>query len=82
MTIIEPKPGAMIVGKDVNIILGLPSLPPGNKAAERRLGPQRQQIEYADLPDLGGRQEHGQSAGRTRTSSTRAISPTDRTRSS
>jgi hypothetical protein len=31
MTIIEPKPGAVIVGKDVNIILGLPSLPQGNK---------------------------------------------------
>ena len=32
MTIIEPKPGAMIVGKDINIILGLPSLPQGNKS--------------------------------------------------
>jgi hypothetical protein len=32
MTIIEPKPGAVIVGKDVNIILGLPSLPQGNKS--------------------------------------------------
>jgi hypothetical protein len=32
MTIIEPKPGAMIVGKDVSIILGLPSLPHGNKS--------------------------------------------------
>jgi hypothetical protein len=32
MTIIEPKPGAMIVGKDVSIILGLPSLPQGNKS--------------------------------------------------
>lgn len=31
MTIIEPKPGAVIVGKDVNIILGLPTLPQGNK---------------------------------------------------
>jgi len=31
MTIVEPKPGAVIVGKDVNIILGLPSLPQGNK---------------------------------------------------
>jgi hypothetical protein len=32
MTIIEPKPGAMIVGKDVSIILGLPTLPQGNKS--------------------------------------------------
>jgi len=32
MTIVEPKPGAVIVGKDVNIILGLPSLPQGNKS--------------------------------------------------
>ena len=32
MTIIEPKPGAVIVGKDVNIILGLPPLPEGNKS--------------------------------------------------
>ena len=32
MTIIEPKPGAVIVGKDVNIILGLPPLPQGNKS--------------------------------------------------
>jgi hypothetical protein len=32
MTIIEPKAGAVIVGKDVNIILGLPSLPQGNKS--------------------------------------------------
>ena len=31
MTIVEPKPGAVIVGKDVNIILGLPTLPQGNK---------------------------------------------------
>jgi hypothetical protein len=29
MTIIEPKPGAVIVGKDINIILGLPPLPQG-----------------------------------------------------
>jgi hypothetical protein len=32
MTIIEPKPGALIVGKDVSIILGLPVLPQGNKS--------------------------------------------------
>ena len=32
MTIIEPKAGATIVGKDINIILGLPSLPQGNKS--------------------------------------------------
>jgi hypothetical protein len=32
MTIIEPKPGAVIVGKDINIILGLPPLPQGNKS--------------------------------------------------
>jgi len=32
MTILEPKPGAVIVGKDINIILGLPSLPQGNKS--------------------------------------------------
>jgi hypothetical protein len=32
MTIVEPKPGAVIVGKDVNIILGLPTLPQGNKS--------------------------------------------------
>jgi hypothetical protein len=31
MTIVEPKPGATIVGKDVNIVLGLPTVPPGNK---------------------------------------------------
>jgi hypothetical protein len=31
MTIIEPKAGATIVGKDVSIILGLPQVPPGNK---------------------------------------------------
>jgi hypothetical protein len=32
MTIVEPKAGAVIVGKDINIILGLPSLPQGNKS--------------------------------------------------
>jgi hypothetical protein len=32
MTIVEPKAGATIVGKDVNIVLGLPTVPPGNKS--------------------------------------------------
>jgi hypothetical protein len=32
MTIVEPKPGATIIGKDINIILGLPTLPQGNKS--------------------------------------------------
>jgi hypothetical protein len=32
MTIVEPKSGATIVGKDVSIILGLPNLPEGNKS--------------------------------------------------
>lgn len=31
LTIIEPKEGATIVGKDVNIVLGLPTVPEGNK---------------------------------------------------
>ena len=31
MTIVAPKAGATIVGKDVNIVLGLPALPPDNK---------------------------------------------------
>lgn len=31
LTIIEPKAGATIVGKDFNIVLGLPTVPPGNK---------------------------------------------------
>jgi LPXTG-motif cell wall-anchored protein len=31
MTIVEPKAGATVVGKDVNIVLGLPSVPPGNR---------------------------------------------------
>lgn len=32
MTIVEPKAGATIVGKDVNIVLGLPTVPPGNRS--------------------------------------------------
>jgi hypothetical protein len=32
MTILEPKAGATIVGKDVSIVLGLPALPQGNKS--------------------------------------------------
>jgi LPXTG-motif cell wall-anchored protein len=32
MTIVEPKPGATVVGKDVNIVLGLPTVPPGNRS--------------------------------------------------
>lgn len=35
MTIVEPKQGATIVGKDVNIILGIPDVPPGNKVQSR-----------------------------------------------
>lgn len=31
MTILEPKPGATIVGKDVNLVIGLPPVPPGNR---------------------------------------------------
>ncbi len=30
ITILEPKPGATIVGKDVNIVISLPPAPPGN----------------------------------------------------
>jgi len=32
MTIVEPKAGATVVGKDVNIVLGLPTVPPGNRS--------------------------------------------------
>ncbi|HJZ90298.1 MAG TPA: LPXTG cell wall anchor domain-containing protein [Gemmataceae bacterium] len=32
MTIVEPKAGATIVGKDVNIVLGLPAMPQGNRS--------------------------------------------------
>lgn len=35
MTIVEPKQGATIVGKDVNIVLGIPDVPPGNKVQSR-----------------------------------------------
>jgi LPXTG-motif cell wall-anchored protein len=31
LTIIEPKAGATIVGKDVNVVVSLPTIPPGNK---------------------------------------------------
>lgn len=36
MTIVEPKEGATIVGKDVNIVLGIPDVPPGNKIQSRQ----------------------------------------------
>jgi LPXTG-motif cell wall-anchored protein len=36
MTIVEPKQGATIVGKDVNIVLGIPDVPPGNKIQSRQ----------------------------------------------
>jgi hypothetical protein len=32
MTIVEPKAGATVVGKDVNIVVGLPTVPPGNRS--------------------------------------------------
>ena len=44
MTIIEPKPGAVIVGKDVNIILGLPPLPQGNKSQSAASDRKEQQM--------------------------------------
>jgi hypothetical protein len=31
LTIVEPQPGATIVGKNINIVLGLPSVPEGNR---------------------------------------------------
>ena len=30
INVLEPKPGATIVGKDVNIVISLPPVPPGN----------------------------------------------------
>jgi hypothetical protein len=44
MTIIEPKNGAMIVGKDVSIILGLPPLPQGNKSQSAASDRKEQQM--------------------------------------
>ena len=44
MTIIEPKPGATIVGKDINIILGLPTLPQGNKSQSAASDRKEQQM--------------------------------------
>jgi len=44
MTIIEPKPGAVIVGKDINIILGLPPLPQGNKSQSAASDRKEQQM--------------------------------------
>ncbi len=44
MTIIEPKPGATIVGKDINIILGLPPLPQGNKSQSAASDKKEQQM--------------------------------------
>jgi len=32
LSIVEPKPGATITGKDVNIVLALPQVPPGNRS--------------------------------------------------
>ena len=32
LTIIEPKPGAELVGKDVNVVISLPTIPEGNRA--------------------------------------------------
>ena len=44
MTIIEPKAGATIVGKDINIILGLPPLPQGNKSQSAASDRKEQQM--------------------------------------
>ena len=44
MTIIEPKAGATIVGKDINIILGLPPLPQGNKSQSASSDRKEQQM--------------------------------------
>ena len=35
MTIVEPKEGATIVGKEVNIVVGIPNVPPGNRSQSR-----------------------------------------------
>ena len=43
MRILEPKTGTTIVGKDVSIILGLPTVPPGNR--KQSAGSDEKQVE-------------------------------------
>ena len=44
MTVVEPKQGATIVGKDVNIVLSIPDVPPGDKIQSREFENKQRQM--------------------------------------